>query len=100
MGVKIIWYLKKLNIKFIETPIHFHDRKKGKSKLPKMQIFISAFDVFILKFKDLFIKEDIYGCRSYLYDTNCKICKNNIFSKVNQTNRYKCLTCFSTINNE
>lgn len=100
MGVKIIWYLKKLNIKLIETPIHFHDRKKGKSKLPKMQIFISAFDVFILKFKDLFIKEDIYGCRSYLYDTDCEICKNNIFSKVNQTNRYKCLTCFSTINNE
>ena len=36
MGVKLIWYLKKLNVKLIETPIHFHDRKKGKSKLPKM----------------------------------------------------------------
>ena len=59
MGVKLIWYLKKLNVKLIETPIHFHDRKKGKSKLPKMQIFISAFDVFLLKFKDLFFKVKI-----------------------------------------
>ena len=40
--------------------------KKVNLNYLKMQIFISAFDVFILKFKDLFIKEDIYGCRSHL----------------------------------
>ena len=57
MGVKLIWYLKKLNVKLIETPIHFHDRKKGKSKLPKMQIFISAFDVFFLSLKICFLKK-------------------------------------------
>lgn len=100
MGVKLIWYLKKLNIKLIETPIHFHDRKKGKSKLPKMQIFISAFDVFLLKFKDLFLKEEVYSCESYLYDSNCEICKNNFFSKINQSNKFQCLTCFNIINNE
>ena len=100
MGVKLIWYLKKLNVKLIETPIHFHDRKKGKSKLPKMQIFISAFDVFLLKFKDLFFKDRVYSCDSYLYDNNCGICKNNYFSRVGQTNNLKCLTCFNIVSNE
>ncbi len=100
MGVKLIWYLKKLNIKLIETPIHFHDRKKGKSKLPKMQIFISAFDVFLLKFKDLFLKIKVLSCESYLYDSNCEICKNNFFSRMKQTDKLKCLTCFNIINNE
>lgn len=100
MGVKLIWYLKKLNVKLIETPIHFHDRKKGKSKLPKMQIFISAFDVFLLKFKDLFLKIKVLSCESYLYDSNCEICKNNFFSRMKQTNKLKCLTCFNIINNE
>lgn len=100
MGVKLIWYLKKLNIKLIETPIHFHDRKKGKSKLPKMQIFISAFDVFLLKFKDLFLKIKVLSCESYLYDSNCEICKNNFFSRMKQTDKLKCLTCFNIINDE
>ena len=100
MGVKLIWYLKKLNVKLIETPIHFHDRKKGKSKLPKMQIFISAFDVFLLKFKDLFFKDRVYSCDSYLYDNNCGICKNNYFSRVGQTNNLKCLTCFNIVSHE
>ena len=100
MGVKLIWYLKKLNVKLIETPILFHDRKKGKSKLPKMQIFISAFDVFLLKFKDLFLKIKVLSCESYLYDSNCEICKNNFFSRMKQTDKLKCLTCFNIINNE
>ena len=100
MGVKLIWYLKKLNVKLIETPIHFHDRKKGKSKLPKMQIFISAFDVFLLKFKDLFLKIKVLSCESYLYDSNCEICKNNFFSRMKQTDKLKCLTCFNIINDE
>lgn len=100
MGVKLIWYLKKLNVKLIETPIHFYDRKKGKSKLPKMQIFISAFDVFLLKFKDLFFKIKVLSCESYLYDSNCEICKNNFFSRMKQTDKLKCLTCFNIINDE
>lgn len=100
MGVKLIWYLKKLNVKLVETPIHFYDRKKGKSKLPKMQIFISAFDVFLLKFKDLFLKIKVLSCESYLYDSNCEICKNNFFSRMKQTDKLKCLTCFNIINDE
>ena len=34
-GVKLIWYLKITILNWLKTPIHFHDRKKGKSKLPE-----------------------------------------------------------------
>lgn len=100
MGVKLIWFLKKLNTKLIETPIHFYDRKKGESKLPKLQIFISAIDVFILKFIDLFFKKEISSCNSYLYDNPCTLCKKNIFVKIGKKNKFKCLTCFHIQDNE
>ena len=38
LGVKLVWLIKKMNAKLIETPIHFRDRNKGKSKIPKFQI--------------------------------------------------------------
>jgi len=100
MGVKLIWFLKKLNTKFVETPIHFCDRRKGESKLPKLQIFISAIDVLILKFKDLFFDEKVFSCNSYLYDSSCILCKHNIFVKTKITKQFKCLVCFNIQNHE
>jgi dolichol-phosphate mannosyltransferase len=100
MGVKLIWFLKKLDTQLVETPIHFYDRKKGESKLPKLQIFISAIDVFILKFIDLFFENEISSCNSYLYDNPCTLCKKNIFVKIDEKNKFKCLTCFHIQDNE
>lgn len=97
MLVLIVWFLNKLKANMIEIPIHFYDRKKGKSKLPKTQILVSVLDVFILKFKDLFFKNKIISCDSYKFNKVCDLCKNNIFSKVNGSNKYKCLTCFNII---
>lgn len=97
MLVLIVWYLNKLNANMAEIPIHFYDRKKGKSKLPKTQILVSAMDVLILKFKDLFFKNKIISCESYKFNKICDLCKNNIFTKVNALNEYKCLTCFKII---
>ena len=54
LGVKLVWLMKKLNADLIEIPIHFKDRNKGKSKLPKNQILISVFDLFKLKLIDIF----------------------------------------------
>ena len=53
LGVKLVWLMKKLNANLIEVPIHFRDRNKGKSKIPKLQIFISFFDLLSIKIKDL-----------------------------------------------
>ena len=35
-----------------EIPIKFHQRKKGKSKIPKIEIFRTILNLFIIKFKD------------------------------------------------
>ena len=97
MLVLIVWYLNKLKANMTEIPIHFYDRKMGKSKLPKTQILVSAIDVLILKFKDLFFKNKITSCESYKFNKVCDLCQNNIFSKVNGRNKHKCLTCFNII---
>jgi len=93
LGVKIIWLMKKLNTKMIEIPIHFKDRNLGKSKIPKLQIFVSFFDVLHLKFKDIFLDQKFYIKRNttYNFKIKCKICKKSFFSKFKKT--YQCLVC-------
>ena len=93
LGVKIIWLMKKLNTKMIEIPIHFKDRNLGKSKIPKLQIFISFFDVLYLKFKDIFLDQKFYVKRNttYNFKIKCKVCKKSFFSKIKKT--YRCLVC-------
>ena len=53
-GVELVYYLKKCGVELIEVPIHFQDRKYGTSKIPKMQIFLSAWSLISLWFKDRF----------------------------------------------
>ena len=47
-GVELIYYLRKCGVELREYPIHFSDRTRGASKIPRMQIFKSAFDLFVL----------------------------------------------------
>ena len=37
-----------------QIPIHFADRKAGKSKIPKIELFRTLFNVLKLKFKSKF----------------------------------------------
>ena len=57
MGVKLIWYLKKLNVKLIETPIHFHDRKKGNLSFLKCKYLLVPLMFFFLSLKICFLKK-------------------------------------------
>ena len=43
LGVRLVWLMKKLNANLIEVPIHFKDRNKGKSKIPKTTNFYKFF---------------------------------------------------------
>ena len=98
LGVKIIWFMKKLKAKLIETPIHFKDRKKGKSKIPKLQIFISSFDLLIIKLKDIFKKYSFdNNNRTYNFSLLCNNCKNTFFTLVKKE-KFKCLVCGRTKN--
>src|ERR1700754_3896323 len=49
-GVELVYYLRKLGVELREVPIHFVDRTRGASKIPRFQIFQSAFDLASLAF--------------------------------------------------
>ncbi len=93
LGVKLVWFMKKINANLIEVPIHFKDRNKGKSKIPRLQIFISAFDLFLLKLEDIFFKPKFTDKNlTYNFKISCEHCKNGFFTLV-KNNNYKCLVC-------
>ena len=84
--------MKKLNANLIEAPIHFKDRNKGKSKIPKLQILISFFDLLSIKIKDTFITQKFYETnKTYNFEIKCKNC-NESFLTLKKKN-YKCLIC-------
>lgn len=49
-----VYLLEKNNYNIREIPIRFHQRKVGKSKIPKIEIFRTILNLFIIKFKDYF----------------------------------------------
>ena len=83
LGVRLVWLMKKLNANLIEVPIHFKDRDQGKSKIPKLQIFVSFFDLLSIKFKDIFLKQKFYETNETyefpykIEDCNLKNCDKN-----------------------
>ena len=81
-----------MGAELIETPIHFRDRNKGKSKIPKMQIFISGLDLILIKFNELIKKRSFDSNNTYKFDQKCKHCKYSFFSKFKK-NIYRCLVC-------
>ena len=48
--METIFRLNKKNYKIVEIPIHFKDRTKGKSKIPKLEILRTLKNLFLLKF--------------------------------------------------
>ncbi len=92
LGVKLVWLMNKLKADLVEVPIHFRDRTKGKSKIPKLQIFISFFDLIVLKFNDLFIKQNFYeDNNTYNFEIRCKNPSCGFFTV--RKKKFKCLVC-------
>tara|TARA_Y100001958_G_scaffold156625_1_gene149739 strand:- start:1914 stop:2771 length:858 start_codon:yes stop_codon:yes gene_type:complete len=96
LGVKIIWLLNLLEVNLLETPIHLQDRNMGKSKIPKFQIFVSAFDLIKIKLKDLFLGKNIVLNNKKSFDLNSKCinCNNSYFALL-KNNIYRCLICLN-----
>ena len=93
LGVKLVWLMKKLNAELIEVPIYFKDRNKGKSKIPKLQIFISFFDLISIFIKNIFFKQKFYNeiNKTYNFELNCKNCNYKFLSKKKKF--LNCLVC-------
>lgn len=58
-GVELVYHLRKAGVELKEVPIHFVDRTRGASKIPRLQIIRSAFDLFILGLRRLNILRDM-----------------------------------------
>ena len=96
LGVKIIWLLNLLEVNLLETPIHLQDRNMGKSKIPKFQIFVSAFDLIKIKLKDLFLGKNIVLNNKKSFDLNSKCINcNNCYFALLKNNIYRCLICLN-----
>tara|TARA_B100000900_G_scaffold409893_1_gene426595 strand:- start:127 stop:966 length:840 start_codon:yes stop_codon:yes gene_type:complete len=93
LGVKLVWLMKKMGAQLIEVPIYFKDRNKGKSKIPKLQIFISFFDLLFIFFKSIFFNQKFYvnENKTYNFDLICDNCQNTFFSI--KKNKSTCLIC-------
>lgn len=97
LGVRLVWLMKKLNANLIEIPIHFKDRDKGKSKIPKLQIFVSFFDLLSIKIKDIFFKQKFYETKeTYQFPGNFQNCNRKNCSKdflAKKEQKWDCLIC-------
>ena len=93
LGVKLVWLMKKIGAQLIEVPIYFKDRNKGKSKIPKLQIFVSFFDLLFIFLKNIFINQKFYLNKNntYNFDIVCDNCQNTFFSR--KKNKLTCLVC-------
>ena len=93
LGVKLVWLMKKLNAELIEVPIYFRDRNKGKSKIPKLQIFISFFDLIIIFFKNMIFKQKFYHevNKTYNFGKSCENPNCGFFSIKKKS--FNCLIC-------
>jgi dolichol-phosphate mannosyltransferase len=58
-GVQLVYYLRRAGIELREVPIHFTDRTHGASKIPRMQILVSALGLLKLSAKRLLVFRDL-----------------------------------------
>jgi dolichol-phosphate mannosyltransferase len=58
-GVQLVYYLRKRGVDLCEVPIHFVDRTRGASKIPRMQILLSAIDLAKLAAKRFNFARDL-----------------------------------------
>ncbi len=97
LGVRLVWLMKKLNANLIEIPIHFKDRNEGKSKIPKLQIFVSFFDLLSIKLKDIFTSQRFYETdETYVFKKNFQSCNTKNCDKSFVTKKkeaWVCLVC-------
>jgi hypothetical protein len=77
-GVQLIYYLRKTGVELREVPIHFVDRKGGSSKMPRVQILISAVDLLVLALRRLNLFRDLEP--DTIVDCACAGCGDRVLA--------------------
>ena len=49
--MEALYHIKKMGYSIKEIPIIFHERASGKSKIPKIEIFRTLINIFLIRFK-------------------------------------------------
>ena len=84
-GVQLIYYLRKRGVDLREVPIHFVDRTRGASKIPRMQILLSAIDLVKLAAKRLNFARDL-SSDTFVNDA-CANCGDRVLAMKHSGNR-------------
>jgi DNA-directed RNA polymerase subunit RPC12/RpoP len=95
-GVQIIYYLRKGGVELREVPINFIDRTRGRSKIPRIQILLSAFDLLKLAAQRLKFSRDLSP--DVFVEDVCINCGDRVLAMQSRNNptgykSYKCLRC-------
>jgi dolichol-phosphate mannosyltransferase len=92
-GVQLIYYLRKAGVELREVPIHFADRNRGASKIPRMQILASAFDLLALALQRLNIFRDL--APDAFVDEACADCRDRVLAarRAGEPPEFVCLRC-------
>jgi dolichol-phosphate mannosyltransferase len=92
-GVQLIYYLRKAGVELREVPIHFVDRNRGASKIPRMQILMSAADLLVLTLRRLNFFRDLKP--DPLVDAACVNCDDRALAAVTAGDPpvFVCLRC-------
>lgn len=77
-GVELVYHLRKNGVELREVPIHFVDRTHGASKIPRFQIFKSAFDLTLLGLRRLHLTRDL--SRDEFVDDPCVSCGDRVLA--------------------
>jgi hypothetical protein len=77
-GVELVYHLRKAGVELREVPIHFTDRTHGASKIPRLQIFKSAFDLFLLGLRRFNILRDLRA--DEFVDDVCASCGDRVLA--------------------
>ncbi|HMK70327.1 MAG TPA: polyprenol monophosphomannose synthase [Xanthobacteraceae bacterium] len=86
-GVQLIYYLRKAGVELREVPIHFADRNRGASKIPRMQILTSAADLLILVLRRLNFFRDLEP--DIFVDDACANCHDRALAATSVNARFR-----------
>jgi dolichol-phosphate mannosyltransferase len=95
-GVQLIYYLRKSGVALREVPIHFTDRSHGSSKIPRMQILLSAVDLLALALKRFDLLRDL--APDLFVDDACAACHDRVLAMQDKSHAgrapvFVCLRC-------
>lgn len=82
-GLELFCRLRDAGVEIVEVPIHFQDRTRGVSKIPKWQIVTSATSLFVLALDRIGGRRRKLRPDHHIFSDQCPVCEDDIFALQN-----------------